>query len=93
MAKNIQFSDMDNKGNPMKPAFPASGGKSLDKAGIADTGYITKKGTPSGKDAMFNYLPPGENIEAQECADIRPEPMKTLVDLGYLGDGWGGDEK
>lgn len=69
--------------------LPSSGGETLDKAGIKDTGYLTKKGTPSGNSAMFNMLPPGTNIEDQKVADIRSEEMKTWSGgLSYPGDGW-----
>lgn len=71
--------------------FPATGGKSLDKAGIERTGYIDKKGTPSGQDAMFNRLPPGEDITKQEVCDIRSQPYKEVTDLGYPGDGFGSE--
>jgi hypothetical protein len=56
--------------------------------GIQSTGFIDKKGTPSGMDAKFNKLPPGENIENQECADVRSLPYKEITPLGYPGDGW-----
>lgn len=66
--------------------------KTLDKAGFQTSGYITKKGTPNGADAKFNYLPPGMNIDRQECADIRPLEMKQIVSAsGYPGDGWSGE--
>lgn len=85
-----QFQGLDNKGTEQTPVFPDSSGESLDKAGIDDSGYIDAKGTPDGLTAMFNYLPPGENIEDQKCADIRPMPFKTVTGLGYPGDGWSG---
>lgn len=69
--------------------LPSSGGKVLDKAGVKDSGYLTKKGTPSGMDAKFNRLPPGMNIEDQEVSDIRSEEMKTWSGgLSFPGDGW-----
>jgi hypothetical protein len=68
--------------------LPASGGKSLDRAGVKTSGYIDKKGTPSGNDVHFNMLPPGMNIEDQKLADIHEMPMKTVVSLSYPGDGW-----
>lgn len=68
--------------------LPSSGGASLDKDGIKDNGYLTKKGTPSGESAMFNRLPPGTNIEDQAVADIREEPIKFYSSgLSYPGDG------
>lgn len=69
--------------------LPSSGGQSLDKTGIKDSGYLTKKGTPSGEGAKFNYLPPGMNIEDQACADIRGQEMVTYKGgITYPGDGW-----
>lgn len=69
--------------------LPSSGGKSLDKAGIKNSGYLTKKGTPSGNGAMFNYLPPGMNIEDQANADIRAQKeVNYSGGTSYPGDGW-----
>ena len=77
------------KGNAEVGVLPSSGGETLDKAGIKDTGYLMKKGTPSGLDARFNYLPPGMNIEEQSNADIRDEKMITYSGgISYPGDGW-----
>ena len=68
--------------------LPKSGGKMVEKDGINDTGYIDKKGTPSGESAKFNCLPPGMNIDDQECADIKPMEMKTFKGgMSYPGDG------
>ena len=69
--------------------LPKSGGESLDKAGIKDSGYLTKKGEPSGEMAKFNDLPPGMNIEDQKNSDIRSQMMKTWTGgLSFPGDGW-----
>lgn len=68
--------------------LPSSGGESLDKAGIHNDGYLVKKGTPWGVNAMFNSLPPGMQIEDQELTDQRKMELKTIVNLGYPGDGW-----
>ena len=69
--------------------LPKSGGKTLDKSGINDSGYLTKKGTPSGLNAMFNYLPPGMDITDQKDADIREQRMITYSGgISYHGDGW-----
>jgi hypothetical protein len=69
--------------------LPASGGESLDKTGVKDSGYLTKKGTPSGEMAMFNELPPGMNIEDQKVADIRAQKMLVYSGgISYPGDGW-----
>lgn len=67
--------------------LPKSKQPSVEDAGINNTGYLVKKGTPYGVNAMFNTLPPGMDIEDQEIADIRQEPFKDLVDhTGF--DGW-----
>ena len=69
--------------------LPKSGGRTVEKDGINDSGYIDKKGTPSGESAKFNYLPPGMNIDDQDCADIRSlGEVKTFKGgLSYPGDG------
>lgn len=64
----------------------------LDKAGLQESGYIVKKGTPVTMGAeigyIFNRLPPGMNIENQDVTDIRAEPYKEIVSAdGYPGDG------
>lgn len=69
--------------------------KALDKAGFQTSGYITKKGTPVARGAeigyIFNKLPPGMNLDNQDCADIRAMPTKEIVSTsGYAGDGWSG---
>jgi len=67
--------------------LPKTKQPSVDDAGINNTGYLVKKGTPYGVSALFNTLPPGMDIEDQEIADIRKQPMKDLVDhTGF--DGW-----
>lgn len=69
--------------------LPSSGGESLDKSGVKDSGYLTKKGTPSGSGAKFNKMPPGTNIDDQEVADIRSMETKSWQGgLSYPGDGW-----
>lgn len=69
--------------------LPPSGGESLDKTGIHNSGYLVKKGTPFGVNVFFNSLPPGSDITDQEMADIREEPMKTYSGgISYPGDGW-----
>jgi hypothetical protein len=68
--------------------LPNSGGETVDKTGIKDTGYLVKKGTPSGSNVMFNTLPPGSDILDQEVADIRVEELKTWSGgLSFPGDG------
>lgn len=74
---------------PDVKVLPNSGGESVEKTGIHNEGYLTKKGTPSGNQAYFNCLPPGMNIEDQEVSDIREESMKTWKGgLSYPGDSW-----
>lgn len=69
--------------------LPKSGGQALDKSGVSNGDFIDKKGTPSGESAMFNKLPPGEDIDMQEVTDIRPLSLKIWEGgLGYPGDGW-----
>ena len=69
--------------------LPSSGGACVEKTGVKDSGYLTKKGTPSGEGAKFNMLPPGMNIEDQEVADIRGQKMLTYSGgISYPGDGW-----
>ena len=69
--------------------LPASGGEVLEKAGVKDSGYLTKKGEPSGNSAQFNDLPPGMNIEDQMHSDIRSQKMITWTGgLSFPGDGW-----
>jgi len=71
--------------------LPKSSQTPVEKAGINSSGYIDKKRTPSGMSAKFNKLPPGTDIEDQEVADIREQPLKEIVDgKGYPGDGWRG---
>jgi hypothetical protein len=69
--------------------LPKSKQPSVDVAGINNTGYIVKKGTPYGVNAFLNTLPPGMDIEDQEIADIRTQEQVNIVDhRGYPGDGW-----
>lgn len=63
--------------------------ESLDRPGFETSGYITKKGTPYGEGAKFNYLPPGMDITNQEITDQRNLQLKKITDMGYAGDGWG----
>lgn len=68
--------------------LPKSGGESLDKDGIDDVGFITKKGLAYGPDAFYNTLPPGMDIEDQENIDSRRMPMREYEGgLGYPTDG------
>jgi len=57
--------------------------------GVRNSGYLSKKNTVYGVNAMFNTLPPGMDIEDQEMADIREMEMVVYdTGLGYPGDGW-----
>ena len=49
--------------------------------GFIKSGYINKKGTPSGEKAMFNELPPGENIEKQRVSAVKESASKPLKRL------------
>ncbi len=77
-------------GNPPTKVLPSSEKMTgNEKVGIQGSGYIEKKGTPSGLDARFNMLPPGMNIDDQKVADIREEPVKMYKGgLSYPNDGW-----
>ncbi len=60
-----------------------------ERVGIRDHGYLSKKNTPFGVNALFNTLPPGMDIEDQELTDIRQMEMRIYDrGLGYPGDGW-----
>lgn len=84
--RHAMKSPSDNEADSL---FPGAGsGEVLDKAGVMNSGYITKKGTPYGVEAMFNTLPPGMDIEDQENTDIRKMPYKELLNKSYPGDGW-----
>lgn len=82
---------------PDEKTLPSSGGQSLDKDGVQDTGYLDKKGTPHGVTAFFSSLPPGTDIDAQELAHIEPMPMHIYdggvsypTDGGFPGKNPGG---
>jgi hypothetical protein len=54
--------------------------------GFIKSGYINKKGTPSGESAEFNKLPPGQDIDKQEVSAVKETtemPMKKITPLGY----------
>lgn len=88
MLPGMHSSEQSNK-TPDVNVLPSSGGESLDKAGIKNSGYLTKKGVESGLNARFNYLPPGMDIEDQRCADIRGQEMVNYKGgITYPGDGW-----
>lgn len=55
--------------------------------GIQASGYLNKKGVSSESVARLP-LPPGMDIENQPTKDINAMPFKTVVGLGYPGDGW-----
>jgi hypothetical protein len=56
--------------------------------GFVTSGFITKKGAPSPDSDHFNVMPPGDDIDNQPDADIRPMAMKKITPLGYPGSGW-----
>lgn len=69
--------------------LPKSGGACVEKTGVKDSGYLTKKGEPSGEMAKFNDLPPGMDIDDQKNSDIRAQPMISYSGgISYPGDGW-----
>ena len=51
--------------------------------GFQTSGFINKKGTPSGEGASFNQLPPGDDITNQELLDEAVMALKTIVPLGF----------
>jgi len=59
-----------------------------EKSGFITDGYLDKKGTPSGDGAMFNRMPPGQEIENQVVVDIRTMPYRKVVEESYPEDGW-----
>lgn len=67
-------SPSDNEADSL---FPASGGASVDKDGINNHDYITKKGLHYGVQAFYNTLPPGQDIDDQENIDVRRMEMRT----------------
>lgn len=78
-------SPSDNEADSL---FGRSGGSTVEKDGIDNTSYITKKGLVYGANAFYNTLPPGMDIEDQENADIRKEPQKDYHGgTSYPGDG------
>ena len=81
----------DMKGGDMYAdmnVLPKSGGASLDKDGIDDAGYLTKKGLEYGPNAFYNTLPPGMDIEDQENIDSRKMELRTYKGgLSYPDDG------
>lgn len=68
--KSISDSEADS-------LFPASGGATLDKDGVDNSNYITKKGLQYGVQAFYNTLPPGPDIDDQENIDVRRMEMRT----------------
>jgi hypothetical protein len=86
----------DRRGFPDEDVLPRSGGRTLDKDGVDDEGYLDKKGAPAGQKVtregiqgqILNHLPPGMNIDEQHLADINPIPFKSWEGGGsYPGDG------
>lgn len=73
------------------PGMDSLKSEALDRPGFETSGYITKKGTPSGESAKFNYLPPGMDIDDQPMLDVKQMKLKKITTMGYEGDGWGSD--
>lgn len=67
-------SPSDNEADSL---FPVSGGEAVEKTGINNSDYITKKGLEFGASAFYNSLPPGQDIDDQENADIRRMPIRS----------------
>lgn len=68
--------------------FPVSGGEAVEKTGIDNRDYITKKGLEFGADAFYNSTPPGQDIDDQENADIRQMPIRNYEGgVSYPTDG------
>jgi hypothetical protein len=87
--KGMMGQKEQESGMPDVGVLPSSGGESIDKTGIKDSGYLDKKGTPSGLTAEFNMLPPGSNIEDQRVCDIRAQKMiEYKGGISFPGDGW-----
>lgn len=82
----VKSADVADVGNLADTAHMAGN----EMVGVKNDGYLVKKNTPFGVNAMFNSLPPGMDIEDQEVCDIRKMEMKTVTGLGFPGDGWKG---
>jgi hypothetical protein len=89
MLKGMDGQAEQERGMPDENVLPKSGGESIDKTGIKDSGYLDKKGTPSGLAAEFNMLPPGTNIEDQKVCDYHEMKMvEYRGGISFPGDGW-----
>lgn len=66
--------------------------KGNEMVGIKNHDYLVKKNLEFGPNAFYNTLPPGMDIEDQENCDIRTMQMKTIISMGYPGDGWADNE-
>ena len=64
-----------------------------ERVGIHNHDYLVKKNLEFGPNALYNSLPPGMDIEDQECCDIRAMELKTVTSMGYPGDGWADNEQ
>jgi hypothetical protein len=64
--------------------LPDSIGHTVDRAGIHNEGYLTKKSIKGGVNEFYNSLPPGMHIEDQENADIHGQPFGNVMErAGY----------
>lgn len=62
--------------------------ENLDDPGLDSSGgWLYKQGTPFGETAMFNQLPPGQDISDQNYAAIYEMKLKTVTEISYPGDG------
>lgn len=83
--RHAMKSPSDNEADSL---FGRSGGQAVEKDGINNDAYITKKGLAYGNGAFYNTLPPGMDIEDQETADIRKMTQKDYNGgCSYPGDG------
>lgn len=78
-------SPSDNEADSL---FPRSGGEAVEKTGINNDSYITKKGLEYGVEAFYNSLPPGQDIDDQENLDVRQMKMRNYEGgVSYPTDG------
>lgn len=70
------------------PGMDSQTRENLDDPGLDASGScFVKKGTPSGEEASFNYLPPGPDITNQKNAEFNAMPFRKLTSMSYPGDG------
>lgn len=59
-----------------------------EKVGFVTEGYLHPASVPSGENAKFNHMPPGQDIANQDMLTVHEMPVKTVVSESYPGDGW-----